>query len=568
MRKGSVTQLVSHWEGLQPPPASAARASASGSPSTQTHQPDVVALIISLKASSSAAIASLEAESAAQRAAAEATAHKRLEKLLRAAGRKSEKATKAHEEVALKHAALESAFAAREVTEVTTLQSARADHRVALEQLREKLGAQEDEAADLEETVARQRRSIETLTATLAERERELQRAAGRSAAAAAAADGGDAAVLSLEQRVAVDALAAELAHERAAVAQLQAQHRLAMQTSVEDLMARHAATLAEARVAHAAERAADVARAEERLGRAHRAAREEKEQAHAAAHSAKDARVAELNAQIDVHRRAAAAAKNGDLAVKKQRATHAAELSGLKSEHRLAVTKLKHTHGVDRQAERARTLARMQEHSLMITKQCDESLVAAAAQHRTLSEKLAALSSKGTEVDALRKRAESADALQQRVAEQDAALAALSEVHAQLAAQLAASETKASVAFESLQVSVSSFESLQLELAEAKAHVIATSDRAKAEEAGREAWMARIIGACAGDENFRETLGGNERISELEERAADWEERFMRMRECCADANLTLAPLGYVFCDNGELKQVGKMTPSKGRGR
>ena len=170
--------------------------------------------------------------------------------------------------------------------------------------------------------------------------------------------------------------------------------------------------------------------------------------------------------------------------------------------------------------------------------------------------------------MDALRKRAESADALQQRVAEQDAALAALSEVHAQLAAQLAASETKAAVAFESLQVSVSSFESLQLELAEAKAHVIATSDRAKAEEAGREAWMARIIGACAGDENFRETLGGNERISELEERAADWEERFMRMRECCADANLTLAPLGYVFCDNGELKQVGKMTPSKGRGR
>ena len=205
MRKGSVTQLVSHWEGLQPPPASAARASASGSPSTQTHQPDVVALIISLMASSSAAIASLEAESAAQRAAAEATAHKRLEKLLRAAGRKSEKATKAHEEVALKHAALESAFAAREVTEVTTLQSARADHRVALEQLREKLGAQEDEAADLEETVARQRRSIETLTATLAERERELQRAAGRSAAAAAAADGGDAAVLSLEQRVAAN---------------------------------------------------------------------------------------------------------------------------------------------------------------------------------------------------------------------------------------------------------------------------------------------------------------------------------------------------------------------------
>ena len=321
------------------------------------------ALSAALRAAMAATAEAHEAERAAERASDEATAQRRLEKLLRAAARKSEKDSRnAASELAEWIASHEHTLAAKgaEASETReSLQSARAGHRVALEQLRQKLGAQEDEAAELEGVVAQQRRRIAALTSDLATRERELERAAAASPAGRA---GEEAA-----HRVALAALTAQLDDERAAVAQLRAQHAAAMSTSVEGLLARHAEALRAARAVHASECSTAETRVEERLRRRHRAAADEAARAAAAAAAAHEERAAQLGARLASAHVSCAAAKREGGDAKALHAAHDTALGALKAEHHRSTAALEHAHSVARQGERTRTLARMQKVSCFL---------------------------------------------------------------------------------------------------------------------------------------------------------------------------------------------------------
>lgn len=439
------------------------------------------ALSAALRAAMAATAEAHEAERAADRASDEAAAQRRLEKLLRAAARKSEKDSReAASELSERAASHEHTLAAKgaEASETRELlQSARAGHRVALEQLRQKLGAQEDEAAELEDVVTQQRRRIATLTSDLATRERELERAAAASPADRASDDAA--------HRVALAALTAQLGDERAAVAQLRAQHAAAMSTSVEGLLARHAEALRAARAAHATECGAAETRVEERLRRTHRAAADEAARAAAAAAASHEARAAQLDAQLAATRGECAAAKREGGDAKALRAAHDTALGALKAEHLRSTAALEHAHGVARQGERTRTLARMQKHSLAITKQCDASLVAAAAQHRALAAKLAGLHEQSVELSALRPKAAERDALARERDEALAALAAEREEAARLAAELAAAVARGAAAHAKERAATRATEDAHIALAEAKAKVASLTERSAREIEG-----------------------------------------------------------------------------------
>ena len=239
--------------------------------------------------------------------------------------------------------------------------------------------------------------------------------------------------------------------------------------------------------------------------------------------------------------------------------------------------------------------VASCEKHSLAITKQCDASLVAAAAQHRALSAKLAELQEQSGEIDALRPKADERDAFERERDEAVAALAVECEETARLAAELAAAAARGTAAqakeraaqvgaplfgvlnnwfnsflllflahsFVSPIVVCFSFllqretEDAHIALAEAKAKVASLTERSVRELGEREAWMNRIVGACAGEQDFCDKLSGKERIAELEDRATLWEGRFMRMQDQLMEANLVLGPLGYVFVASGKLKKL-----------